>query len=565
MLTVSQEPIGWWITAWFALVPWIVASLRTPKGKNAAAVNYLCGFLFFILNLRWLWPVTGPGYIALCLYLALYFLLTGTILRRIYHYHPWPFTIVLPLLWVGQEYLRATVMTGFPWLFLSHTQHMHERLIQISDTFGAYGVTFLVGMTNGLICDLLLRPLKKPANQKGLWLSPINAILLTACSIAGAVGYGAYRLNEGNKTIARGPVISVIQEVIPQYVKEEGKSSQEIFDRHLALSKQALASPVKPDLIVWPETMVSAPLNKEFVELTAPGYDLSGFQMLQESRRFDQRLRDLAKENVSLLVGCPAYEVKDFGDSLKPVWSSNSAVLYLPGGKKFPLRYDKMHLVPFGEVVPFKKSIPWLHRLLNHLTPYDYDYTLDAGENPTVFQSKTVTPENNSEPVGSEYRFAVAICYEDVMPWVPRTLSRKEDSRKRIDFLLNISNDGWFVNGAPDKELLPSPELMQHLVICKFRAVENRIGIVRAVNTGISGFIRPDGIVQGAGLSASLPEKPEDRQIVAGYLTDRVSIDSRITWYTQNGDVFAKVCTAVLFILFLEGLALHWRKNKNCK
>jgi len=563
MLTLSLEPIGWWILAWFALVPWIIASVRAPGERTAAAISYACGLWFFLINLRWLWPVTGAGYIALCFYLALYFLLTGTILRRVDQHHPWPYTLVLPLLWVGQEYLRATVMTGFPWLFLSHTQHNQERLIQISDNFGAYGVTFLVGMTNGLICDLLLRPLKKPAGLKGLWLNPVNAVLLTACAIAAATGYGAYRLHEARTTLTEGPVISVIQEVIPQYVKEEGESTEEIFERHMALSKQAMAASMKPDLIVWPETMANTPLNDEFVELNVSGYDLSRMQSLQMSRRFDQKLRSLAKENVSVLVGCPAVELKDFGDSLKPVWSSNSAILYLPGGEKFLHRYDKMHLVPFGEVVPFKKSIPWLHRILNHLTPYDYDYTLDAGENPTVFQSQTVASQNQSSHAPSQYRFAVAICYEDVMPWVPRSLAKTENGRKRVDFLLNISNDGWFGTGGRSEPLRPSPELLQHLAICKFRAVENRVGIVRAVNTGISGFIRPDGTVQGDGLSGTLPEKPRDRQIVSGYLTDRAWLDSRVSVYSQIGDVFAKLCTAGFFILLLEGFAVRrWKINR---
>jgi apolipoprotein N-acyltransferase len=243
---------------------------------------------------------------------------------------------------------------------------------------------------------------------------------------------------------------------------------------------------------------------------------------------------------VALLVGTPALELKDFGTELRPVANANSAVLYLAGGQRFGGRYDKMHLVPFGEVVPFKQSWPWLHRLLNGMTPYDFDYTLDAGQEPKVFQFRSGE---------RDWRFGVAICYEDVTAWVPRCLA-VADGAKRIDFLLNISNDGWFVSGGKDTPIKATGELLQHLAICKFRAVENRIGIARAVNTGISGFIRPDGQVQTKGQAGTLPDDPRARQTVTGFLTDRVYTDTRISLYSRWGDVFAIACVS------LTGLSL---------
>ena len=244
-----------------------------------------------------------------------------------------------------------------------------------------------------------------------------------------------------------------------------------------------------------------------------------------------------------MLVGAPSLELSDSGRAE----GFNSAVLYRAGGARYAGRYDKMHLVPFGEVVPFRDSWPWLYRLLNSFTPYDYEYTLAAGSDAKVFSFE--------RGKGVVSRFAVAICYEDVMPQVVRRLAGVEDGGKRIDFLVNISNDGWFVRGESG-QVRASSELIQHLVICKFRAIENRIGIVRAVNTGISGFIRPDGVVQEKPLAGTLSEKVTEREAVAGYLTDRVYRDERITVYSKIGDAFAVGCAVLSGLFLLSGLGL---------
>ena len=566
LLTTAQEPIGYSYTAWLALVPWVLAVAGAKTAGKALLINLLAGLTYFLVNAYWLTWVTPLGYLAVCFYLAWYFVLTGFILRQIYLYRRWPFTLVLPVIWVGQEFLRATVITGFPWSFLSHTQHHSLRLIQISDTLGAYGVTFLVAMTNGLICDLLLRPLVKrklpPAQQNNgdkKSLSVINPrlaarelILITAACLIGAGLYGHWRLRQSAQTITTGPTLALIQENIPQYVKESGKSNLEIFAGHLKLSQQALAAQPKPDLIVWPETMTCVPVNDEFLQLKAPGFDLSGFEYLSQAQDFDRQLRELSQQGSNVLVGTPGLKMAPVGNELLPVNKSNSAVLYLKTGQKYPKRYDKMHLVPFGEIVPFKNSWPWLYRQLNSLTPYDYEYSLDAGREQTVFQF--------TDSTGRPWQFAVAICYEDATAYVPRKLTTA-GGKKKIDFLLNISNDGWFVHGGlDDRPILPSSELPQHWAICKFRAVENRIGIARAVNTGISGFIRPDGSEQTTPLAGTLPADIYSRQVTVGFITDKIALDSRVSLYSRIGDLFAIACTFITAVLFL--VAFRCRRNK---
>jgi len=564
LLTWTQEPRGWQFFGWVALTPWLIASVRARSGSRMWLISYLGGLIYFLYNLSWLSPVTMAGYIALCFYLAWYLPLCGFIFRRIYQYRNWPFTLVLPVVWVAQEYLRALLLTGFPWLFLGHSQHESIRLIQICDVFGVYGMTFLIAMVNGLFCDLLVRPLvrSKDSRQGPKWDAAMS-IMVTLCTILAAVLWGQYRLNQGHTTITKAETISVVQEVIPQYVKESGSSNDEIFQKHITQTEAALAAEIKPELIVWPETMAPIWLNQEFLDLDqAQRTDLArtvlkgyadydaltdeqfveyGDLIQMEARLHHEKLTSLATRGADLLIGAPSLNKPGPGALLK----YNSAFLYLSNGSRFEKRYDKMHLVPFGEVVPFRKSWPWLYRMLNLLTPYDHEYSLDAGTEPTVFKF-----EGKEEKT---WRFAVAICYEDVMPQIPRRLAAVENGEKRIDFLLNISNDGWFVEPDEQGNLAPSAELIQHLVICKFRAVENRIGIVRSVNTGISAFIRPDGTVQQKPLAGTLPTSYRQRQAVAGFLTDKVFVDSRISPYSIIGDSFAIACSILALILLISG------------
>lgn len=569
LLTVCQEPIGWSIVAWIALAPWVVAVASGKSTKQTLVITYAFALIYFLGNLYWLANVTMPGYAALCFYLAWYFPITGYLLRRIYLRRRWPFTVVLPVVWVGQEYARAIIMTGFPWLFISHSQHESYRLIQLCDLVGTYGVTFLIAMVNGLVCDMLLRPLKsspppmKNSSQskpnRTLTLTTAKLAMVVAIIIVAAIIYGNYRINQTPKTTTQGPTITLVQENIPQFVKEQGQSNEQIFTKHLRLSNEALLADTKPQLIVWPETMVPGPINLQFIDVVIPPDLREKYKMRIECQSYHSRLQELARDNAAILVGSSSIEFAAQGPKYN---AYNSAILYLQNGQRYGKRYDKMHLVPFGEVVPFKDSWPWLHELLNKLTPYDYDYTLAAGHTPLAFEftAKTKPIQHIERQAGDTYRFAVAICYEDVISRVVRKLTASENGEKRVDFLVNISNDGWFVNAGQGKPTRSTSEQIQHLVQCKFRAIENRVPIARAVNTGISCFITSVGKTQEIGLEGTLPHDPKRRQAVAGFITDTIEPDSRLTLYSKIGDTFA-IANTILAILLL----IATRKKKKRK
>jgi len=143
-----------------------------------------------------------------------------------------------------------------------------------------------------------------------------------------------------------------------------------------------------------------------------------------------------------------------------------------------------------------------------------------------------------SQP-GRSYRFGVPICYEDVMPYVSREFVSGGSNKKRVDFLLNISNDGWYGHGTQQP---------QHLAVCVFRAVENRVGIARAVTTGVSAFIDPSGRVHdrvGGDPSHRWPGE-------SNYATARISVDSRYTSYSRYGDWFAWGCALVWLLAYID-------------
>jgi apolipoprotein N-acyltransferase len=210
----------------------------------------------------------------------------------------------------------------------------------------------------------------------------------------------------------------------------------------------------------------------------------------------------------------------------------NSAFAYSPGQAE-PSRYDKSHLVLFGEYVPFRGGrLHGLYKWLNRLTPWGRggrDYSLSAGRQFTPF----LMPSNSSGAPARGYRYATPICFEDTIPYVCRNFVRGEGSDpKRVDLLINISNDGWFGH---------SVELTQHLAVSVFRTVEHRVALARAVNTGSSGFVDPTGAI---------------REVMpigtAGTLTATVLIDSRVTLYTRWGDWFAKGCAGLALVVLLD-------------
>ena len=481
-----------------ALVPFAAMQERS-HWRRGLWLSYLAGLVFFQIGVMWLAWVTVIGSLLLSAYLAAYFVPAACQVRLLRRWMRLPMAIALPIAWTTAEFIRARLFGGFPWLLMGHSLHNRLAFIQIADTLGVYGISFAIAAINGLVFDSW-HLWRRSAFETGRRRLPVRQTVCAAAIFALILGYGLFRLWQTKPR--PGPVIAIVQANIEQDAKNDPsiEARRESFGKHMDLSNLAAAAAkaagTPADLIVWPETMITGVLSDTDDEWSG------------EMRRMLTELA--ARHRCRLLVGanhvatgsdCPA-GVCPLGRDSGGLYNSAFYIDRFHGADSPIDRYDKMHLVPFGEYVPFGSRLPFLMPIV----PYERGFT--AGTEPVVFELKGT-------------RFGVLICFEDVFPELAAQYFR--DGRE-VDFFIVLSNDGWFGN---------SPEIEQHMAISRFRAVEYRRSVVRATNTGISGFIGPDGRLQ------SILERNGRRKQVAGWLVGRVMLDDRATFYMKWGNVFA--------------------------
>lgn len=469
--------------AWFGFVPLLFA-IKNKSKAQAFLFSYLTGIVFWLGIIYWLVHVTLPGLIILVLYLALYFGLFGLIVST---YLPTYYLLFIPSIWVILEFIRSHLFTGFPWALLGYSQYLNLPFIQIADITGAWGVSFLVMMVNVLVYKVIGHRSWVIGKKQNLLL----AILLLFLSL----GYGIYKLHLSPITYHLSPIkISVIQGNISQELKWNKSSRDFIIDRYFGISNEALKDKPpscaqgrgKPDLIIWPEAALPV--------------------VLEEEPHYYEMVKDFVKEaKAPLLFGAV---------TLRDNIYYNSALL-ISGEGRLLARYDKLHLVPFGEYIPLRKAL----RFLETVVPIG-DFS--RGREYIVFNLPTtyyLLPA----------KFSVLICFEDLFP----DLSR-EFVKRGAGFLVNITNDAWFKRTS-------SP--YQHLCASVFRAVENRVFLVRSANTGVSGFIAPTGkIVSLVG------DKFGNNIFISGYKSQEISLSKQShSFYTRHGNIFVTAC--LLFVL----------------
>ena len=605
LLNVSFAPLDAWPVAYGALVPWVLALAVAPTRRWALLCGWLGGWVFWLVSLYWLTWITMLGYVAGTLYVSLFWLAAAAVVRAAMGRN-WPLWIVLPVVWVALEFLRGHVTDlylgpSFPWFYLAHTQYAQTRLIQIADLTGQYGVSFFVGMVNGLLLDA--------ASSRWLGERRLRGRLIlggsvTAATCAALLLYGTYRL--GEDTRRPGPVIGIVQEAIPISLAGRSETPEDILDLHLAATARFVGK--APDLVIWPETMLPRGLNRELLDVDVAKLEGDGLRSLGAwffgpevwlkgpngtYKHDDETLRaylgpvitgggmpkgevvpgrrGLAAKvyRMAERLGCPLLAGgSTIHRNPRPIDSQdqwvirNGAVWFAPGpdANDAPV-YAKRFLVPFSEYVPFKQSFPGLHRLLRRCVPAVMEQ-IDPGPDWTEFVLR--------RPTG-QWRLVSPICYEGTFADVCRAMVYR-DGAKRADILANLSNDGWFVyrHGAGHRG---STEHAQHLSHYVFRAIESRVPVVRAVNTGISASIDSNGRIVAVVCrrlrddvsltmvsGALLLDGAED-----GHLGDdsghgpRILVDSRISWYSRFGDVFA--LTVGVFAAVLAGW-LAWKRPK---
>jgi apolipoprotein N-acyltransferase len=522
LLWLSYFPVAWGWLGWVALVPFLTLVRSEAPARRLYLAAWLAGLAFFWPILQWMRVADDRMYAtwaALATYCSLYLPGVLVLLRRLDRRSGLPLVVTLPVVWTALEYLRAHFLTGFAWYFLGHTQHACLPLIQVADLAGAYAVTFLVAAVNALLFELLYTrsafrqffALPTTISSRGprTFVLQGSAVLIL---LAGILAYGFWRL--GQEDFAAGPRIALIQGNLDQRIRNEATADEAsdaaatMVHHYKELSHRAAAGQPRPDLLVWPETSYPGEWMEVAPELPAARVP----EKWQSARRESQELAQViaAEWQTNVLLGLNAECLEADGRASR----YNSALL-IQTDAQVGGRYDKIHRVPFGEYVPLRDWLPWM----NTFAPYDFDYSIRAGEHLTRF------------PLGP-YHFGVIICYEDTDPGLARQYVHGDDGKPAVDFLLNISNDGWF-NGTSEHE--------EHLAICRFRAVECRRAVARAVNMGISAMIDGNGRV----VALPGPTWGQSKKIAA-VLTAVVPLDRRASLYACWGDWLPCSCWLIL-------------------
>jgi len=584
MLWASFTPLDFGWLAWVALVP-LIQLIRIARPTRAMyGLVYVAGLAWSLTTLQWMRlgdPSMYPAWIALAVYMAMYFPAFVAVSRIAVHRFSLPLTLAVPLVWTGLEYLRATLMTGFAWYFLAHTQYAWTELIQVSDLVGAYGVSFLVGLGAACIAGLvplrwlerlkLFPPVQVPADfahlpsegmvvdnsSRAEFRRPWRHVAVTLGVIGLALVYGAVRRSQAD--FRDGPRVALIQGNFPASLKHDTSEYRTILRYHEALTGMAVK--YQPDLIVWPETMFRWPLRQvqpgvdeaRLLSFAPPADDVQRFRWVDEwaSREVPDMLRHMSEmSGASMVIGLDTWIAAPSG-----ITAYNSAAFVTPDRGMID-RYDKIHRVVFGEYLPLKKELPFLAAF----SPFGSDYGITAGTSAKLFRH-------------GDWNLSPVICFEDTVPHLVRRIAREAELADRpVDVFVNLTNDGWFIYKEREAGAAGSSELDQHLITASFRSVETRTPMVRAVNTGVSAFIDGDGVIRDPEvfLNASAehekdllstfrdPETGRWRKSINAALVSNVPLDSRTSLYVRGGDWFAGTCCgSVIFF----GISPLWRRR----
>ncbi|MCA9081047.1 MAG: apolipoprotein N-acyltransferase [Planctomycetaceae bacterium] len=550
LLWVSSPPLDLGPVAWIALVP-LLLLCRLPQSVNRQGlVLWLAGLAFWLTSLQWMRLgdlMMYPAWLAHSAYLACYWPLFVWLTQLARRHFRMPLFVAAPIMWIGLEYLRGHLFTGFSWYLLGHTQYRWIGLIQVSDLAGGYGVSLLVMLANAAIAQLIPlrwlehwglilqregRMLEAAAvdYRRQQWIGVVAAVL----AVLAALGYGQLRRTQTD--FETGPRIALIQGDFPATTKpltrEEFEATYRLYNGLTGLTVRH-----QPDVVVWPEAMFRYALFDADPNLTeaelaalAPHVDPPQWRNPQ----VHETLADLSqKTNAALIFGIPSLIATP-----QASYSHNSAVFVTPEGGVSG-RYDKLHLVPFGEYVPLQKWLPFLAMF----SPYGADGGMRPGDKIHVFEQE-------------KWRFLPLICFEDTVPHLVRSLAAATQADGRdVDCLVNMSNDGWFHGSA---------EHDQHLITAAFRCVETRIPMVRAANMGISAFIDGDGVIRepetiidlDAQQAGEAPRKTMRDPITGKFyrqnnwaLISTVPLDPRGSLYVRCGDwlgLLSLICCAAL-------------------
>lgn len=504
LLTLSFPKANIFWLAWLAMVPLLIA-LRNLSPKNGFYLGFCTGLVHYLTLIYWLADTMKtyghlPPYLCLAIliflsaYLALYLAAFSLLVNRLCS-TPLICFATAPCLWVFLEYLRTVLFTGFPWELLGYTQFKVLPLIQIADILGVYGVSFCVVLGNVAVLLAFLCLTGKSWHAHAVTKRLAKGSIAAFAIIFGLVWfYGIRQIQSIDQIASNAPLanITVVQGNIDQAIKWDPAFQHDSTIKYINLSLQAKKQ--KPDLVVWPETAI-------------PFYFLDNINLSQLVKK------GIHDTGADFLIGSPSFRSGE-----NSVEYYNSAYLVGADGKVYG-RYDKAHLVPFGEYIPFKKWLPFLSKIVEGVGDFR------PGEKGLTLPWR-------------HYSLGIQICYEIIFPNLSRLMAQNQAA-----LLLNITNDAWYGRSSAP---------YQHFSMAVFRAVENRRALIRSANTGISGFIDPAGRV------IATTHLFED-----AFLTHAVPILQITTFYSRCGDLFVMICLAVTLLATLPPVMRYLKAARN--
>lgn len=517
LLSLSLPNLELWPLAWVSLVPLLVAIEGCDRAA-AARVGFVAGLVHAVTTIYWVaytmhtygglpWVSGGAVMLLLAAYLALYPAAWAAGLafaagRRGSAGEPLPLASLLLAapLWVALEWLRSWFLTGFPWMLLGYSQYRQLPVIQIADLGGVYAVSFLV-VAGNVAAYALVRAL----TAKGRALVTAAVAAVAAALIGGSLAYGRATLARVDAAAAAGPTlpVGIVQGNIEQGVKWDPAYQSAALELHRSITAELATAGAR--LVVWPETAVPA-----------------FFQVDPQARPVV--LATARTAGVDLLFGAPSAEPRPparAGEEPRVVLFNSAYLVGADGGVRG--RYDKQHLVPFGEYVPLPGLLFFVNRLAEGIGDFEAGHEMPA-------------------LVAGPARLGVLICYEAIFPNLARRVAADGAT-----LLVNITNDAWFGRTAAP---------WQHLAQAALRAAELKLPLVRAANTGVSAIIAPTGRIEktlGLFTQGSL----------AGTIPLPQAARAR-TLYARVGDRFAQGC-ALAAALGLLLPALSGRQARDAR
>jgi apolipoprotein N-acyltransferase len=501
---VSVTPFDLSALAWIAAVPMLLAVDRAPSFRQALFLGWWAGVVETGGGFYWLidvmqrfadfpWWAAALVFLLFCAARALIFLLFTAVVYGIRKRRRVPMTLLAPIVMVSSELVVPQLFPCGQWI----SQAWNPLVIQIAEITGPLGVTALLMVVNGALYDLT-------ADGR----AARNCALAAAMLVAAAVIFGAVRMHQVDDIVAQAPRLKVglVQPNFAYSVDAEFSGDEALRQLTALQAQSRRLQQAGAQLLVWSEGAYPVTLPRNFIADFAP----ESLGMIRRS--FD----------VPVVIGADMYDAAH-DDAF------NSAIL-LDGDGRVAGRYDKVRLLAFGEYIPGIESFPWLRQFLPAGTG-----RFTAGTGPGVMTLQG--------PGGQVWKLGPVICYEDILQGFLRGVGRLHPN-----LLVNLTSDSWF--GA-------DTEPWEHLALAVFASVELRVSMVRAVNSGVSALIDPNGRL----LQRTYANDPyRNPRAADGVVVTVPEMAGGNTVYVAVGNLFAYLCIAATLIL--AGIAVRTKGSR---